>query len=379
MKQTSRILSIYAADTAGVCSALYELGGMTVIHDASGCNSTYSTHDEPRWTKQESMIYISALTELDAVMGNDEKLIEDVSSTASSLHPRFITLCSSPVPVMIGTDFEAVAAAIEKRTGIPAVSIPTDGMHSYLVGASDAFRMLAARFCTADPAKAPGCTVNFLGATPLDFSDGPIVPSIRRWLVENGFTAGACFSMGSTPDELARAGGASVNLVLSWDGLAAARVLKARFGTPYVVGVPVGECFSRELAEAIRRAAESGADEITCSRRGGSGGTAVVGESVYAGSLACALSRDAGQSAFVLCPLETEPDFLAPGDKTAREEPEIEALFRGASAIVADPLYRPVCPVGTPFVPLAHEAFSGRCFHALMPDLIGKNLGKAGF
>ena len=66
MKNVSRIIPCYAADTSGVCSALYEFGGMTVVHDASGCNSTYSTHDEPRWYDQRSMIYISALTELDA-------------------------------------------------------------------------------------------------------------------------------------------------------------------------------------------------------------------------------------------------------------------------------------------------------------------------
>ena len=45
MKQTARIISTYSADVMGVCSALFELGGMTVMHDASGCNSTYTTHD----------------------------------------------------------------------------------------------------------------------------------------------------------------------------------------------------------------------------------------------------------------------------------------------------------------------------------------------
>ena len=51
MKQTQAFLSTYTADVSGVCSALFELGGMTVMHDASGCNSTYHTHDEPTtWT-----------------------------------------------------------------------------------------------------------------------------------------------------------------------------------------------------------------------------------------------------------------------------------------------------------------------------------------
>ena len=65
MKQTSRIISTYSADTFGVCSALFELGGMTVMHDASGCNSTYTTHDEPRWYDMDSMVYISGLSEMD--------------------------------------------------------------------------------------------------------------------------------------------------------------------------------------------------------------------------------------------------------------------------------------------------------------------------
>ena len=68
MKRTNRILPVYAADISGVCSALYELGGMTVMHDASGCNSTYTTHDEPRWYSMDSMVYISALSELEAVI-----------------------------------------------------------------------------------------------------------------------------------------------------------------------------------------------------------------------------------------------------------------------------------------------------------------------
>ncbi|HNY00827.1 MAG TPA: oxidoreductase, partial [Oscillospiraceae bacterium] len=64
MKQTARIISTYTADVSGAASALFELGGMTVMHDASGCNSTYNTHDEPRWYDQDSLVFISALSEM---------------------------------------------------------------------------------------------------------------------------------------------------------------------------------------------------------------------------------------------------------------------------------------------------------------------------
>ena len=84
MRQSYRIIPIYTADVSGVCSALYELGGMTVMHDPSGCNSTYNTHDEIRWYEQDSLIYISGLTEIDAVMGNDAKFVLDIKQAVRS-------------------------------------------------------------------------------------------------------------------------------------------------------------------------------------------------------------------------------------------------------------------------------------------------------
>ena len=95
MKQTATIISTYSADVMGVCSALFELGGMTVMHDASGCNSTYTTHDEPRWYDMDSMVYISGISEMEAIMGDDEKLISDIVDAAEVLKPAFIAIAGT--------------------------------------------------------------------------------------------------------------------------------------------------------------------------------------------------------------------------------------------------------------------------------------------
>ena len=95
MKQTARIISTYTADAMGVCSALFELGGMSVMHDASGCNSTYNTHDEPRWYDMDSLVFISGLSEMEAIMGDDSKLVDDIA--------RVIT--TSELPLGILTSF----------------------------------------------------------------------------------------------------------------------------------------------------------------------------------------------------------------------------------------------------------------------------------
>ena len=115
MKQTSGFISTYSADAFGVCSALYELGGMIVMHDASGCNSTYTTHDEPRWYDMDSMVYISGLTEVEAIMGDDSKLINDVVSAANELNPKFIAIVGTTIPAMTGFDADAAAKVITSR------------------------------------------------------------------------------------------------------------------------------------------------------------------------------------------------------------------------------------------------------------------------
>ena len=114
MRQSYRIIPIYTADVSGVCSALYELGGMTVMHDPSGCNSTYNTHDEIRWYDQDSLIFISGLTEIDAIMGNDRKFIDDIKHAVRELHPKFLALAGSPIPFMNGTDCPAIARVRRK-------------------------------------------------------------------------------------------------------------------------------------------------------------------------------------------------------------------------------------------------------------------------
>ena len=123
MKQVARVLSTYSADLFGICSVLYELGGLVVMHDASGCNSTYNTHDEPRWYDIESMIYISGLIENDVILGNDEKLISDVIEAAQETNPKFIAISAALIPLFMSTDMKGIARIIEKRTGIPTFGL----------------------------------------------------------------------------------------------------------------------------------------------------------------------------------------------------------------------------------------------------------------
>ena len=136
MNQANRILSTYTADVSGVCSALYEMGGMTIMHDASGCNSTYNTHDEPRWYHMPSMVYITGLSEMEAVLGEEDKVVTDAVDAARQLQPRFIAIAGTLIPTMMGDGFSGTDACHREKKRIPTFGFATTGMGSYVKGVS---------------------------------------------------------------------------------------------------------------------------------------------------------------------------------------------------------------------------------------------------
>ena len=415
MRQAYRIIPIYTADVSGVCSALYELGGMTVMHDPSGCNSTYNTHDEIRWYDEDSLIFISGLTEIDAIMGNDEKFIHDIEEAASELKPRFIALASSPIPYMNGTDFPAIAEVTEQDTGIPTFAVPTNGMHDYVRGAGMALEAIAEHFVLPKShaedvsnknteEKGRNRLVNLLGVTPLDFGPLDHAETMKRSLEQYGWQINSMWAMGDSLDQLSKSADAAVNVVVSSVGLRAAKVLQRKFGTPYVVGAPVGR-FTEKLSEAMETvvSGEKGCTESEMGKNMQTGHSSeteaaqqltdnvvytacrmsaknlqdandtkesprhraeitLIGEPVTMGSLAAAIELQYGRSVRVLCPLEETEGLLTPGDEAVCGEEMMEQKLKDAGIIVADPLYRPICPKDAQFFELPHIAFSGRIY-----------------
>ena len=397
MRQAYRIIPIYTADVSGVCSALYELGGMTVMHDPSGCNSTYNTHDEIRWYDQDSLIFISGLTDIDAIMGNDEKFLRDIEDVAEELKPKFIALASSPIPFMNGTDFPGLARALTAETGIPAFSVPTSGMHDYVYGAGLALSEIARHFTGA--AEKRKRKLNLLGVTPLDFGPQPMVDAMKRRLEKYGWEILSTWAMGDTLEDLSHAGEAEVNLVVSSVGIPAANVLREKFGTPFLVGTPV-EGYEDEISDALEKAAESpceafedkkensteksGAqisgeqeelwkvipDQVIYLRKKDSPlsgfiptpDITLIGEPVTMGSLAAVIEQKYRKKVQLLCSLEITEGLLRQEDEVIRGEEAMEEKLKTARIIVADPLYRPICPESATFYEMPHIAFSGRIY-----------------
>lgn len=393
MKQIASRISIYSADAFGVCSALYELGGLCVMHDASGCNSTYNTHDEPRWYDFDSMVYISGLSEMEAIMGDDQKFIDDIVYTAKELSPNFIAMAGTPIPTMIGTDFKAIANIIEKETNIPTFGFDTTGMHSYVSGAYKAFEALAKRFLKRNDEESRGekkesidkesrevkntiIKVNILGATPLDFSINKSVEAMVDLLKENNFEVISTWAMGSSLEYIKNAGDADVNLVVSYSGMGAAKYMYENLNIPYVIGTPFGKEFANKVIEDLKEVKSTKENKISYDNRkiDKNAEITIVGESIMSESLAYAISKEKNKTVNVISSLETDEKLLLEGDKIAMFEDDIEKCLKNSKTIIADPLFRPICPLDSNFISLPHEAFSGRIYRDEIPNIINKSL-----
>lgn len=393
MKQIASRISIYSADAFGICSALYELGGLCVMHDASGCNSTYNTHDEPRWYDFDSMVYISGLSEMEAIMGDDQKFIDDIVYTAKELSPNFIAMAGTPIPTMIGTDFKAIANIIEKETNIPTFGFDTTGMHSYVSGAYKAFETLAKRFLKRNDKESRGekkesidkesrevkntiIKVNILGATPLDFSINKSVEAMVDLLKENNFEVISTWAMGSNLDDIKNAGDADVNLVVSYSGMGAAKYMYENLNIPYVIGTPFGKEFANKVIEDLKEVKSTKENKISYDNRkiDKDAEITIVGESIMSESLAYAISKEKNKTVNVISSLETDEKLLLEGDKIAMFEDDIEKCLKNSKTIIADPLFRPICPLDSNFISLPHEAFSGRIYRDEIPNIINKSL-----
>lgn len=431
--QTHVFTSTYTADVSGVCSALYELGGMTVIHDPSGCNSTYSTHDEPRWFDTDSLMFVSGLDEMTAVLGDDNVLIDDVTHAVRDLKPRFVTLCSGSIPHIIAFDCKGVAHLLEKRTGVPMLPVATTGNRSYVAGVGAALTEWVKRF--ADPLESPyrvgssgspdcsantlegaagpeSCgnesfSVNLLGVTPLDFSINGNVDAMRKVFEDAGIPVNCCAAMGESFDSLRHIFRASVNVVVSSCGRRLARYMEQTAGIPYVEGTPIGAYGAARLPELAKEAYEKkrasleedshgaldgtsdslrmllkkkkGDSEGICLWKGNpaherwdvpDGQILIIGEEVFAQSLAAAINQLTPDCRHGLQSFAVWPDV-----DHGFPEDVLAELIRKSRYIIGDPLYRtiPHDSKQNTFVDFPHEAYSGRIFRDQIPVFIGKD------
>lgn len=358
MKSLFKFIPPFAPDQSGVSSVLFGLGGIIVICDAGGCAGNVCGFDEPRWFTQKSAVFSAGLRDIDAILGRDERLIEKLSEAKEFIDAKFIAIVGTPVPAVIATDFKALRHMAESRLKLPVLSIDTTGIGLYDSGQEKAFLVLFETFAEDTPHDGP--EIGIIGATPLDM---PYKNYAERIVSACGRKT-ACYGLDGDIDSIRHAGAARINIAVSPSAIKAAEYLKRRFGTPYIIDMPITERGEKVLSEKISHA-ENGLPHETCAaRRSNSrGGTLIIHQQVLANALREELrAQDSSRRIDVASWFMLNNDIAEENDIHLSDEDEFYdlAASRGYETVIGDPIFeRALRGLDVRFLPLPHYAVSG--------------------
>ena len=344
MRGLRKYLTPFAPDQSGAVSVLYELGGIIVICDAGGCAGNVCGFDEPRWFEQKSAVFSAGLRDMDAILGRDDRLVAKLVDAAEKVEAGFAAVIGTPVPAVIGTDYQALKRMCEKKTDLPVLAVNTDGMELYDGGERKAYLELFKVFAQEKLPVETG-RVGILGMTPQDVSDLKAADKLREKFKSQGHQA-VCYGMGDGLDEVKKASSVEKNIVVSPAALECARYLEKTFGTPYEVGYPLVE----ELVPDMEYAGKK---------------ILIVQQQVMAGSIRAELRKRGGDGKITVASwFSMEKNLLEEGDVPLKDEEDyMDLVEKGRyDVIFADPCMKRMAKTFSGvFVDAVHFAVSGKC------------------
>ena len=373
----------YSPDYSGCASALFELGGMIVLHDASGCTGNYLGYDEPRWMGSKSFVFCSGLRHMDAILGNDNLLIDRIVKAAESLKPKFIALLGSPVPMVIGADYEGIMHEVEERTGIPSFGFDTKGLAYYGKGISMAVIALIKKFCPKEAvAESERSGINLIGVTPLDFGNKGCEKDFIAFFEGEGINVNCSFSAGHSIEAIQNSVKSKLNVVVSQSGIEVAKFMEKKYGIPYITGTPVGD--GKIILSKVNSFLEKGIleDEDGAEKSSSAAKKVLVaGDQIISRSICQAASKIHANLEFIAGTIfDFSEEESRAGDIFIRDETEFRKIVNSGefAGIVADPLVEELltdeAKKSTKFFPLPNVAVSSKVCWKDTINILGKEM-----
>ena len=300
----------------------------------------------------DSRTVVSGASSQDVTTGTRDAIMDAFQSARSRFDPNFVLLSAGPCGAMIGTDLKEIAETITNDYHIPAAAVDLTGQKAYDVGISKTTEAMA-KLLSVDTNKVQG-TVNILGATTLDWAAEDLL-EFKNWLEKQGYRVLAQPGGIATSEQLTQMGGAQVNLVATVSGLAAARYLQDRFGTPYVAAAPFGIKQCGKLVDLIQTQPLPDPTEQFETD------TLIIGEQFIANALRDALEhKGISKGANVATFYQLDKAYARNGDCKIKGEAGARELLNSGKyrLIVADPILRPLLKYDCEWIDLPHKAMN---------------------
>ena len=191
---------------------------------------------------QGCKLYSTHIDETDISLGDTNRLNRAIAQIVERDKPKIIFLLPSSVPTVIGTDLVAICEELQPE--YPNVTLLPFGYGGFDTcghrGVQEALLLLT-KILPKDIEKTQEPTFNIIGSCADLFRFHADAEELIR-IVEGAFGMKKLCVMTSdtSVEQIENMGGAHINLVIRQEGEAAAKQLKKRFGTPYLLARPYG-------------------------------------------------------------------------------------------------------------------------------------------
>ena len=210
----------------------------------------------------QNRMFTTHMSEDDVVMGDVTRLEDAIVELDKSYAPKVIFVVASSVTAVIGTDIKGVCRYMQNEVKAKLVAFEQGGFRGdYSIGLAETYKLLVRNLPKKDVAQEAG-VYNIIGASAWRYRMESDIWEIKSLLSEAlELRCNACLCCDTSVEELEDMGLAQVNIVLGNEGLAAAKYLQEKFGTPYVYAVPYGYngtlSFLAQVGEAVGREPDS--------------------------------------------------------------------------------------------------------------------------
>ncbi len=210
----------------------------------------------------QNRMFTTHMSEDDVVMGDVTRLEDAIVELDKSYAPKVIFVVASSVTAVIGTDIKGVCRYMQNEVKAKLVAFEQGGFRGdYSIGLTETYKLLVRNLPKKDVAQEAG-VYNIIGASAWRYRMASDIWEVKSLLDEAlELSCNACLCCDTSVEELEDMGLAQVNIVLGNEGLAAAKYLQEKFGTPYVYAVPYGYngtlSFLAQVGEAVGREPDS--------------------------------------------------------------------------------------------------------------------------
>ena len=210
----------------------------------------------------QNRMFTTHMSEDDVVMGDVTRLEDAIVELDKSYAPKVIFVVASSVTAVIGTDIKGVCRYMQNEVKAKLVAFEQGGFRGdYSIGLAETYKLLVRNLPKKDVAQEAG-VYNIIGASAWRYRMASDIWEVKSLLDEAlGLSCNACLCCDTSVEELEDMGLAQVNIVLGNEGIAAAKYLQEKFGTPYVYAVPYGYngtlSFLAQVGEAVGREPDS--------------------------------------------------------------------------------------------------------------------------